>query len=233
MKKLVFTAAMAVLGFTSVNAQDYVKTFGFSEGDVLVEGNFNYNSETETESDADGDYFEQKNATLSFNPKAGYFVSDKLAVGVQLSINSRNDEETDLISDPNFVTERNINTIGAGVFARYYFLELGERFKTYTEFGVSYISGNEETIQTGAANPILDYDISGLGAGLDLGVNYFVTENFAINFGLTDVLAYSSITGENQLEGASDEIKRSQFSSNLNVINNFFSTAQFGLTWKF
>lgn len=36
MKKLLFTAAIAVLGFTSVNAQEEMTTGGFANGDVFV-----------------------------------------------------------------------------------------------------------------------------------------------------------------------------------------------------
>jgi outer membrane protein len=234
MKKLVLSAAVALFAI-AVNAQDEMseKTFGFSEGDILVEGNFTYNSNTETFSDEDGDIFEEKESNFQFNPKVGYFISDKLVLGVELSVNSSKDEDTDFISDPNVVTETKDKSFGAGVFARYYFLELGKRFKTYTEFGLGFASGNTETTQSDVDGPLSDFDTSGFGAGLGIGINYFVTENFAINFALSDVVAYTSVKGENQLEGTSDEFKRNDFGVSANVFNNFFATAQFGLTFKF
>ena len=231
MKKLLFAAALVAFGFTA-NAQEE-QTFGFAKGDVLVEGNLSVNSTTDTDSNENGDLFEVKNSSFNFNPKAGYFVTDKLAVGVELSLLNTNAEETDFTTDPNFVEETKTTTFGAGVFARYYFLDLGKRFKTYGEFGIAYATGNVESNITGVNTPVEDYDVNGISTGIDLGINYFVTENFAINFGLVDVLSYSSLKGENNLEGTSDEIKSNEFNANLNVFNNFFQTAQFGLTWKF
>jgi len=234
MKKLLLCAAL-IAGFFSANAQEEMteKTFGFAEGDVLVEGNFTYDSNSETFSDEDGDIFEEKTSTFQFNPKVGYFITNKLALGVELSVNSSKEEDTDFIADPNVVTETKEKSFGAGVFARYYFLELGKRFKTYTEFGLGFASGNVETTQSDVDGPLSDFDTSGFGAGLGLGINYFVTENFAINFALSDVIAYTSVKGENQLEGTSDEFKRNDFGLSANIFNNFFATAQFGLTFKF
>ena len=109
MKKLLFAAAFAVLGFTA-NAQEE-QTFGFAKGDVLVEGNLSVNSSTETDSNEDGDISEIKSSSFNFNPKAGYFVTDKLAVGVELSLMNTNEEDTDFTADPNFVQETKTNTV--------------------------------------------------------------------------------------------------------------------------
>ncbi|MFK7781089.1 outer membrane beta-barrel protein [Psychroserpens sp.] len=234
MKKVLLLAAVAVFGFSNVNAQEEgEKTFGFEKGNIIVEGNLGFSSSTDTDSDETGDLFETKNSSFSFNPKAGYFISDKFAVGIQLSLNSSKFEDTVLFVDPSVTTETKRSTFGAGVFARYYFLELGKRFKTYGEFGLGFNSGNTETTVTGMDDPTQDFDTSGFGAGASLGINYFVTECFAINFVLTDLLSYTSSTGENNLPNTSDETKTSGFNGNLNVFNNFFQTAQFGLTWKF
>ncbi|MBD3863923.1 outer membrane beta-barrel protein [Olleya marilimosa] len=212
MKKLLFTAAIAVLGFTSVNAQEE-QTFGFTEGDVIVEGNLGFNSENDKNTEIETSAFE-------FNPKVGYFLSDDLAVGVQLMLDT--DKETDGIAD----TETKTTTIGAGVFARYYFLELGKRFKTYGEFGVGFDSAKTEVEVPGV--DVDDFKTNGIGANLGLGLNYFVNENIAINFALTDVLSYRSDKAD--VDGAESV---TSFNGNLNVFNNFFQTAQFGLTWKF
>lgn len=233
MKKLLLLSAFAVFGL-SVNAQEEgEKTFGFEKGNIIVEGNLGFSSGTETDSDETGDLFEEKTSSFRFNPKAGYFISDQFAVGIQLSLNSSKIENTNMILDPSVTEETKRSTFGAGVFARYYFLELGKRFKTYGEFGLGFNSGNTETTVTGVDDPTQDYDTSGFNTGVGIGMNYFITECFAINFVLTDILSYSSNKGENNLEGASDETKSSGFNGNLNIFNNFFDTATFGLTYKF
>lgn len=201
MKKLLFAAA-AVFAFGMANAQEDTKSFGFNEGDIILEGNLGFSSTNDKNT-------EEKTSSFNFNPKVGYFMSDKLAIGVELMVGSDKEEVAGTDTDKN-------SNIGAGAFARYYFLDLGQRFKTYGELGLGFNSG-----KAGLA----DVKYSGIGAGVGLGVNYFVTEKIAINFALTDILSYSTFKydeGENV----------SQFNGNVNVFNNFFTTAQFGLTFK-
>jgi outer membrane protein len=183
MKKLILSAA-AVFVFSFANAQE-TSTFGFGEGNIIVEGNLGFNSTNDKNTDI-------KTSSFTFNPKAGYFITDDVAIGIEL---------------------------GVGAFARYYFLELGERFKTYGEFGLGFDTYKEEM---GG----LEAKASGFGAGLGLGMNYFITENFAINFALSDILSYSSYKPD-----GGEAI--SEFNGNINVFDNFFTTAQFGLTFKF
>ena len=52
----------------------------------------------------------------------------------------------------------------------------------------------------------------------------------AINFGLADVLSFQS--GKSEFPGGG-ETKTTELNGNFNVFNNFFSAAQFGLTYKF
>ncbi len=207
MKKLLFTAAIAVLGFTA-NAQEE-DVFGFAEENILVEGNLGFNSTNDKNT-------EVKTSGFEFNPKVGYFVSDKFAVGVDLALGSEKEEDA--------TNETKLTNFGAGVFARYYFLDLGKRFKTYGEFGVGFGTAKYDD----GIDMTDDVKLNSVGAGLSLGLNYFVTKNFAINFGLTDVLSYT--TSKYDVDGAESV---SEFSGNLNVFNNFFNDATFGLTFLF
>lgn len=203
MKKLILSAA-AVFALTFVNAQEGEPTFGFSEGNIIVEGNIGFNSTNDKNT-------EVKTSSFNFNPKAGYFISDDLAIGLELNLGTAKTEAGG--------GETKENMFGIGAFARYYFLELGQRFKTYGEFGLGFSSAKQET---GG----FEAKASGFGAGLGLGMNYFITENFAINFGLSDILSYTSVKPE-------DGEAISEFNGNINVFDNFFTTAQFGLTYKF
>ena len=203
MKKLLFAAA-AVFAFGMANAQEETKSFGFNEGDIILEGNLGFSSTNDKNT-------EEKTSSFNFNPKVGYFMSDNLAIGVELMVGSNKEEVAGVDTDKN-------SNVGAGVFARYYFMDLGERFKPYGEFGLGFNSG-----KAGLA----DVKYSGIGAGVGLGVNYFVTEKIAINFALTDILSYSS--GKYDVSGAKNV---SSFNGNVNVFNNFFTTAQFGMTFK-
>jgi len=199
MKKLIL-AAIAVMGFSAANAQDS-GSYGFSKGNILLEGNLGFSANNDKNTDVKTNSFE-------FNPKAGYFLTDKFALGLDLGIGSDKKKVAGTDADKN-------SNFNVGVFGRYYFLDLGQRFKTYAEAGVGLNTGKE-----GEAK------YSGVGFGAGLGINYFVSNSFAINFGLTDILAYDT----NKYKGGKAV---SDFNANLNVFNNFFSTATFGLTYKF
>jgi len=205
MKKLLFTAAIAVLGFTSVSAQEETKTYGFAEGDMFIEGSIGFASENDKN-------FDEKTNSFNVSPKFGYFLSEDLAIGGRLSFSSNKEEVggTDTVDGSGF---------GVGAFARYYFLDLGERFKTYTEFGIGYDSNKDK---------IADLTENTIGAGLDLGINYFVTEKIALTFGLKNVLSFSS--SKYDADGA-------EAVSNFNlgfgdVANPFGGTANFGILFK-
>jgi len=199
---------MATVAMIATTAQAQEKTFGFNEGDVLLEGNLSFSSTKDNNTDV-------KESEFTFAPKAGYFLNDDFALGVQLNV-------TNGKIDTN-VGETTNNVFGAGVFGRYYFLDLGQRFKTYGEVGLGFASYKDE-VTTGGVS--VENKASGFGAGLGLGMNYFVTEKIAINFALTDILSYSSAK---QKGGESVN----SFGLQVNELNNFFSTAQFGLTFKF
>ena len=206
MKKLILSAA-AVFALTFVNAQEGEPTFGFSEGDFLIEGNISFSSTNNKNT-------EVKESSFNFNPKAGYFISDDIAIGLDLAFGSEKSKfDGQDIDKSSFV--------GFGAFARYYFFDLGKRFKAYGEFGVGYA-----TVKDGISPTEIKVNAFGVGAGL--GVNYFITENFAINFALADILSYTSAKAD--VSGAEAV---NEFNFGFGQFNNFFETAQFGLTFKF
>lgn len=204
MKKLVLSIAAVAMMATTAQAQE--QTFGFNEGDVLLEGNISMSSTKDNNNDS-------KESDFTFAPKAGYFLTDDFAVGVELNVSNNKNEVGS--------AETTTNMFGAGVFGRYYFLELGKRFKTYGEVGLGFVSTKTELQPANT-----EIKASGFGAGAGLGINYFVTEKIAINFALTDILSYSSMKPK-------DGESVNSFGFQVNEINNFFSTAQFGLTFKF
>ncbi|MGY0392279.1 outer membrane beta-barrel protein [Bizionia sp. KMM 8389] len=209
MKKLLFTAAVAVLGFTSVHAQEDEKTFGFSEGDIFIEGTVGFNSSNDKNTD-------DKQNRFSIKPKAGYFFTEDLAAGVDLSFNTFN-------QDVAGVEVADVSGFGAGVFARYYFLDLGERFKTFTELGFGF--SNDKNKAGG-----IDEKLSTFGAGVDLGINYFVTEKIALSFGLKNVLSFASAKSEiGDVKGETVTDFNFGFGD---VANPFGGNATFGILFK-
>lgn len=207
MKKTILLAAFAVFGFTQANAQEEETAFDFSQGNIFIEGNLGFNSNKDNNTDV-------TTSSFNFNPKAGYFINDDFALGLQLGIGS-----SKVDNDGSETTNSSFN---AGVFGRYYFLDLGKRFKTFAEFGGGINSTKSE--QEGVDE---DFKTNGFNVGAGLGINYFVKENIAITFGLTNVISYTS----NKVDADGQE-SVTNFGFNANRFNNFFETAQFGLLFK-
>jgi len=200
MKKIILTAA-AVFAISFANAQDKKDSgFGFAKGDIVLGGNIMTMSSTDEVGGVS-----TKTSSSMIGPEVAYFISDNLALDLGLTFGS---------------TKNAAGVKGAtsnvAVGARYYFLNLGERFKTYTNFGLNF--GSDDNNGVGDKTSTL-----GLGAGI--GMNYFLTSKVAINFGLGNIISYeSSKTGN---------AKSSDMMINLNEFNNFFSTPTFGVSYKF
>lgn len=210
--------ALATFGYASAQSSD----FGFSKGNKFLEGSLSFGSD-KSSSKFEGEVIEEEaNTSIGFTPKFGYFVSDKLAIGANLSIQSSKRLETEDGSEDD---ERKSNTLGAGIFARYYFFEIGQRFKTYTEFGVGFSSNKS------SRNGVDRDPTTTLGAGLTLGFNYFVTPKLAISMGLANILSFSSST--TKVENVDAKTNNTSFRAELNVFQNFLNTSNFGLLYKF
>lgn len=211
MKKLLLSlTAVAALTFAA-NAQD----FGFSQGNIIVEGNIGFTSNNDKN-------LEEKNNSFNFNPKVGYFLTDKIAAGVDLSVGSTKFEDYAAGSE----SINKTSDFGVGLFGRYYFLNVGQRFKTYTQLGVRYSSekGETETAGVTVKNPA----VNTIGAGLGLGANYFLTPKIAINVALTNLIGFSSSKAD--VSGAKAS---SGFTLDAGNVDNPFQAASFGLTFKF
>ena len=101
---------------------------------------------------------------------------------------------------------------------RYYFLELGQRFKVYGQAKLGFDSNNDK---------VADSKSTDIHFNAGLGINYFLTHSLAINFYLTDVFAINN----NKVKGA--EGSNTTVNFKVNEFNNFFTTSAFGLTYRF
>lgn len=209
MKKVLLTlTAVAGLAFAS-QAQEY----GFNKGNVIVEGNLGLST-------TDNKNTEVKTTDFNFTPKVGYFFTDKLAAGINLHAGFEFEDRYGA------EVESKSNTLGAGLFGRYYFLELGSRFKTYAEVNADYQNAKSE--YTAAGTTTEDPAVNTFGIGGGIGANYFLTDKIAVNFALSNIIGFN--TSKADTDGAE---AINSFGLNVNQYNNFFEAATFGLTFKF
>ena len=83
MKKIFLTVA-AVFAFGFANAQEATTTDGgFAKGDLFLSGGIGFSSEKT------GDV---KSSGFNFSPAIGYFISENIALGARLDINSGKEE---------------------------------------------------------------------------------------------------------------------------------------------
>ena len=190
------------------------QTFGFQKGDGLLEGAIGVNA-------TDFKSTEQKSSSFSLSPKLGYFITNKTAIGVQVSFNRSKNTNYSGTNEAYSLT----NSVGVGVFARYYFLEIGPRFKTYGEAGLGYINAGGEN-NNGTTSVKFDRTNT-IGINGSVGANFFLTDNIAIGYQFANVIGYSTTKANTSGAKASNN-----FNLNLNSFGNFFSTGQFSLTFK-
>ena len=161
MKKLLLSA-LAVCAFTFSNAQEEKTegTGGFAQGDMMISGAFSFGSEST------GDF---KTNTFTVSPKAGYFVSDNIAVGVALGYeNTKWDNGSDDVKN---------SELSVGAFARYY-MTPAAKFSLFAQLGVDYMSyDNEIDVDTMTA---AETKGNGFGVKVAPGVSYFISDAFAL-----------------------------------------------------
>jgi opacity protein-like surface antigen len=193
MKKLILSAA-AVLAFGFANAQDVDGgSKGFAKGDVFLTGAFGYGS-NETGNN--------KETNFTVAPSAAIMLSDNIALGAEITYNSQKAEN-------GFADTADNSMFGFGVYGRYYFTPAND-FSLFAQLGVGYATGEDK---------INNMDVDGFGVEFAPGINYFVSEHFALQ-ATWGVLSYTTM----DIDGTSSD--SFNFGVNLSDIN-------FGLVYKF
>ena len=204
MKKIILTV-VAVLAFGFANAQETAKsTYGLSKGNMFVEGTFGVRSGNTSQSPSD------VKTSYTFNPKVGYMINDKVALGIRIDA-----------SQDKFYSNSKSSTFGVGAFARYYFLSLGEQ-KSFQAYGQASLGFSGTKVKDSNGNEIGKSD--NVNGGIDLGMNYFLTKNWALTFTLANLVSYDTVDNGSQ--------NNSGLNVQVGTINNPLATAQFGLLYK-
>ena len=203
--KKVLLSAVALLAFGFANAQEEEKgNGGFAKGDVFVSGAVTFGSSKT------GDF---KVNAFEIAPKVGYFVTENIAVGASVGLQS--------LKFDNGSADATNSGLGLGAFGRYYFTP-ADKFSLFAELGFDYTSFDEEfdaedgTVYGGS------FESKEVGFGLGAGMNYFVSSNFSIEAGVA-VLGYSS--NDNGGNGA-DKTNTFQFGGDWRAVT-------FGVNYKF
>jgi hypothetical protein len=101
-------------------------------------------------------------------------------------------------------------TTGVGVFGRCQFLTVSKNINVFSQLSLSSTTEDVAGVKTTTFN-----------TGLNLGAYSFVTKRLAITMSLADLVSYTSVDS------------KSTFTLGFSGVNNPFSTAKFGVAYKF
>ncbi len=156
MKKIILTVA-AVFAFGFANAQEEAKGEGFSKGDVFISGSVGFSSNDNKATGVKTDMF-------NVTPRAAYFVTENIAVGLSLGF-AQTKEADDKATE-----------FKVGAFGRYYFTP-ASKFSVFGQLGFDYFNNKVET-----STPLgsVEAKSNGFDVAVAPGVSYFVSKNFAL-----------------------------------------------------
>ena len=198
MKKIILTVA-AVFALTFANAQDKKESSeGFSKGDLYLSGTANYSSATQGNAKTSG---------FTLSPGLGYFLTENIALEGNLNITS---------GTSNTGAGPDSKNTGFGIAAGVkYFWTPASKFSLSVGGKISYDSNKTDD----GVNPSTTGKTIGLN--VPVGLNYFVSSNFALT-STWGGLGYSS--NDNGGNGAP---KTDKISLGLDM-----SSVSFGLLYK-
>ena len=129
-------------------------SFGQKKSDKFVSGTISYAKTT----NVDGIY--------TINPTLGYYLTDKVSVGILGEVGKNATEET----------------VNVGVFGRCDFLKIGKCLTAFSQLDVSNNSTKVSDVKT-----------TGLEANLGLGLNCSVSKKLSLTMHLADLITYEKI----------------------------------------
>ncbi|KPH14505.1 OmpW family outer membrane protein [Chryseobacterium sp. ERMR1:04] len=211
MKKLLLAGAVALFGLS--NAQ-------MTKGDWVFSGNtgLGFNNSTRTYKVEGESTDGPKVSTITFTPSVGYFVMDKLAVGIDLDLISTTTKVSGGSFGIDFKSKSTSTNFSVMPTATYYFVN-GTKFVPYLGAGVGFATEKTKSTDTvmGVANST-NNTAGGLSWKVKGGINYMVTQSLAINVGVS----YNQFSSKQDIDGTSNQLKTKVNTFGANVGFSYF-----------
>jgi hypothetical protein len=150
-----------------------------SKNNWLVGGNLSYSKVNSAGTNASNN----KTTTIEIMPNIGYFIFDKLAVGIKQNTHLSKEKRPQVDGSTNTFNQNNFSF---GPFIRYYFLDIDNRVNVFSDFSgyYTFITNRSNGIRGGVSKSI-DYSIF---AGSALFVNSTVGLEFLLGYtGFKDI----------------------------------------------
>ncbi len=140
-----------------------------SQGNLFFGGSFKVASETQQRPSED-----IRTVEFTFAPSAGYFITDNLALGLNVALFSGKE-------DDGFGGDDKYSTIGVGPFARYYKFTSNEKFAFFGELGTLF--GTAKFRPDGQNETKSSF----FSVYLSPGFSYFFNEHWALDLSLQGI----------------------------------------------
>lgn len=164
MKKTFLLTALVMLCF-SLMAQPKPNSF-------FAGGSIRFYSEKDKSNDG-GTTTENYNRTiLNFYPEAGYFLSDKFAVGAEIGLRT----QTANYPHSTYNTKQTQNEFSFTPFARYYFIN--QKFGLFCEGSMGIALGKNKSFYT--TSPTFESKTTNFSLGVSPGIYYSVTDHLML-----------------------------------------------------
>jgi outer membrane protein W len=173
MKKVVLVLAVILAAFTTVNAQKSSK---------FISGTASYTKSTDVK------------ASYSITPTIGYFVTNKVAVGVFGSFGETATE----------------STTNVGVFGRCHFITIGKNCQVFSQLSLTSNSATEAGVKATSTE-----------ANLGLGANYLISKRLGLTMNLCDLVSYETADGNSTMTVGFTGVTNPFATAKFGVIYNF------------
>lgn len=217
MKKVFVTLAL-IGAVMAGNAQ-------ITKGKFFINGSLGFTSTSSSRETAAGKNDQPGHTMLDFSPKAGYYITDNIAVGLGLVYTMETDNKLNGSNTaPGVTTERSTATLNIAPYLRYS-MPMTEKFGFFMDLLVPIGSVTRSEKVTSGTAPS-DIKGSSFGVSLTPGVQWFVKDNLSLEATLGG-LKYSSSVVDASSSGATDKTTTSSFGL------TFGTAASFGISFYF
>lgn len=177
MKKLFVLSALALVGLANAQTE---------KGSWVVGGSttLGFNS-ANTKYKYDGNSTDgPKVSTFTITPSVGYFVIDKLAIGIDLGYTSLTTKMEDTFMGTNYSAKTTLSTFSILPTATYYF-KSDSKVLPYIGAGAGYSTSKEKFTQTGTDSNDYEDNLNGFAWKGKGGIVFLVTPSIGIDLGVS------------------------------------------------
>ncbi|MBA3681811.1 MAG: outer membrane beta-barrel protein [Bacteroidetes bacterium] len=210
-------------------------TFSFGQinkGRQMIGCNFSFSKAKSNSFDSTGTkpLVEEISTRAGFGLRYGYFIKDKIMLGVSASINTGNTHsETVHYSGYFSIGGSYSQSLHIGIFSRYYQMLGKSKFAGFAHLGVNYNEGESRTTYIYSnGNYRGNNKHSGLSVFLGAGITYFLNKNIAIETYLGSI-GFTNF----KTTSYSENIKASQSTSLTFTSNTIFSFSSLNIGINF